>query len=913
VGDAAAPTVRRPGLVGRDAELAHVARLSAGLGDGPRGLVARGAPGIGKTALWRAGLELLRDAGHRLLVSRPAEEEKSLGAGGLVDLFEETHADVAALLRSDDPMVRGRTVLESLRGLARHGPVVVCIDDVQWLDSVSARALRFALRRLDEEPVGVLATQRAGPDIPDVLAVRGTFRPGRFDVVELGPLSLGALRRVLAESVESISRPMLARIHAASGGNPLFAIELARSGWGSAGKPHLPESLLEILALRLESVSDVLGPVLETAAALGSTSVAELRAVLPDTDVETALEEGEAQRLLVVEEDLAVRFAHPLIGSAVYGRTSPLARRSLHAHLARSTAEPELRARHLALSTDDPDATVAEELERAAARARSRGAPDVSADFAGHSLRLTPPGEKSARHRRALLEVEQLAAAGEVRRALDCSDRLVASLAPGQGRVEALVQRAELEDDDRATAERLLLGALEEAAENQRLRGSVLHRLAQLRRLRIGDVAGAIVCAREALELAESVGDPTLETPSAAYLAHLETLAGRPRRALMGRAVALESEIGGLPISVGPRSLLAKHRLWAGDLAGARSLIALVHAEALRAGNEMKRPQHSYDLTLLECAAGNLFEAERVVREGTQAALDAENTYAERELLYPLALVQALTGQGERARATSTQLRDEALRHGVRPLLVRADSVLGLLALSEGDVDGAVVPLVAAVRLLDEMGFAHPGCFPVAIDAVEALARSGDLTTAESVLERLRRQADAVDSACARAGALRAHGILLLAAGGPRAAETALGRAFEASERLGFRLEAARAALGRGQALLRDGRRTLAAETLVDARARFAEMGAALWEARAVEELERAAPGRAAGELTSTERSIARLVADGRKNREVAQSLFMSVPTVEAHLTRMYRKLDIRSRSELTRLVTEGTVTVTDA
>ena len=359
--------------------------------------------------------------------------------------------------------------------------------------------------------------------------------------------------------------------------------------------------------------------------------------------------------------------------------------------------------------------------------------------------------------------------------------------------------------------------------------------------------------------------------------------------------------------------LLAKHRLWAGDLAGARSLIALVHAEALRAGNEMKRPQHSYDLTLLECAAGNLFEAERVVREGTQAALDAENTYAERELLYPLALVQALTGQGERARATSTQLRDEALRHGVRPLLVRADSVLGLLALSEGDVDGAVVPLVAAVRLLDEMGFAHPGCFPVAIDAVEALARSGDLTTAESVLERLRRQADAVDSACARAGALRAHGILLLAAGGPRAAETALGRAFEASERLGFRLEAARAALGRGQALLRDGRRTLAAETLVDARARFAEMGAALWEARAVEELERAAPGRAAGELTSTERSIARLVADGRKNREVAQSLFMSVPTVEAHLTRMYRKLDIRSRSELTRLVTEGTVTVTDA
>ncbi|HSL63058.1 MAG TPA: helix-turn-helix transcriptional regulator, partial [Gaiellaceae bacterium] len=108
--------------------------------------------------------------------------------------------------------------------------------------------------------------------------------------------------------------------------------------------------------------------------------------------------------------------------------------------------------------------------------------------------------------------------------------------------------------------------------------------------------------------------------------------------------------------------------------------------------------------------------------------------------------------------------------------------------------------------------------------------------------------------------------------------------------------------------LRRAGRRNAAADALADARGRFAAMGAALWEALAAAELERVAPGRSAGELTPTESRIAELVADGRKNREIGQTLFMSVPTVEAHLTRVYRKLGIRSRSELTRLVTEGTV-----
>ena len=337
----------------------------------------------------------------------------SLAAGGLADLLEGTSDDPAALRAIDDPLVRGRMVLETLRALAREGPVVVAIDDAQWLDSVSARAIRYALRRLDLEPVGLLATLRSGSEWPDALRAQSALPPGRCDVVELGPLSLGALRRVLGGVVDAISRPALARIHAASGGNPLYAIVFARSGWGSAGAA-LPDSLRDVLDRRLDLAPANLLPLLQAVSALGPTSVTELRPLFPEADLGSLLGATESQGLLLVENDLSVRFVHPLIGSAVYARMSPLARRALHGRLAVISVEPKLRARHLALSTDDPNLAVAAELDAAAARARGRGAPDVAADFAGHSLRLTPRSREQDRRRRAHLEIEQLAAAGEV-------------------------------------------------------------------------------------------------------------------------------------------------------------------------------------------------------------------------------------------------------------------------------------------------------------------------------------------------------------------------------------------------------------------------------------------------------------------------------------------------------------------
>ncbi|MGH2539242.1 MAG: hypothetical protein ACRDGK_01825, partial [Actinomycetota bacterium] len=198
--------------------------------------------------------------------------------------------------------------------------------------------------------------------------------------------------------------------------------------------------------------------------------------------------------------------------------------------------------------------------------------------------------------------------------------------------------------------------------------------------------------------------------------------------------------------------------------------------------------------------------------------------------------------------------------------------VLGLLALSEGVVAGAAEQLWRAIEILDEMGVEEPGAFPVLPDAIEALARSGQRSRAEALVARLEQQVMNLKGAWASAGLERSRGVLSLAAGEPDAALAPLEAAdaalapleaadaalapLEAAEaaftELGFRPEAARAHLLHGQALLRGGRRTHAADVLAESRDRFAGMGAALWKERALDELERVAPGRSGSELTST-------------------------------------------------------------
>jgi DNA-binding NarL/FixJ family response regulator len=915
VGDA--DTLRPPDALtvfGRTGEVTRIDAFVLGIASGARSLLIRGEPGIGKTTLWRLGLEEFRRAGHPVLVARPAKEERALALGGLLDLFEGVEIDDSALRGEGDPIARGRAVLTALRTLCEEGPVLVAIDDLQWLDSASARSLRYAIRRLDAEPVGILAVTRTGSHPESRLAAAELLPPGRSETIDLGPLDLAALRSVLGQRIAAISRPTLRRIYETSEGNPLFALELARilpdDAAARSQALRLPESLREAIVERLDAAPDQLRPLLETASALGRCSVSELRGALPETDVEGVLSIAVEQGLLVVGDDLDVRFTHPLIGSVVYGRVGPLERRALHARLAPTVGDPDLRARHLALSTDEADEQVALLLEEAASRAGERGAPDLAAEFAAHSLRLTPPGEGEALRRRALAEVGHLAAAGEMSRALMLADGLVAKLPPGPERVEALVARAQLEDADLETGEGLLVRALTDAGDDLALRGRLLDQLGWLRGIFRGDLAAGVACAREALTIAEREGDLEFEMSALAGLSNMETLAGRPRHDLMERAIAIEKEIGRPVLWVGPRVLHGEQLLWAGDLPAARALLEAADAEAARTTNERWRPYGLYDLAAVESAAGNLSRAQTLLDQAMEAARDAEDAHVESWIFYRLALVAAWLGQAEQARAAAGWRLEAATIRGQRPGIARARSVLGLLSLSEGDAGTAAEELVEAVRLLEEMGFAHPGAIPAVPDAIEALVLSADVEAADALLPRLEAQAVATGSAWVHAALERGRGTLLLGRDDPDAAASSLEKAASDFERLGFRPDAARALLLSGRALLRGGRRTAAADALADARDRFVAMGAQLWQARAVEELDRAAPGRSAGELTPTEARISELVAEGLKNREIGQTLFISVATVEAHLTRIYRKLGIRSRSELTRLVADGSLPV---
>ena len=224
-------TTRSPASVqtplwGRDREVEQLQQLVRSSDEGARFVVIRGEVGIGKTAVWRWAVDQHRVAGHRVLVTRPAHEELHGPMTGLLDLFEDTDPAPGTLDPEADVFDRGRAVLRTLRSLTANGPVAVAIDDIQWLDAISARALRYAFRRLDRESVVMLATERplAG-ERPELVVP-----PDRVEQLVLGPLSLDAIRHVVRTVVATISRPALERIYELSGGNPLYAIELARSG-----------------------------------------------------------------------------------------------------------------------------------------------------------------------------------------------------------------------------------------------------------------------------------------------------------------------------------------------------------------------------------------------------------------------------------------------------------------------------------------------------------------------------------------------------------------------------------------------------------------------------------------------------------------------------------------------------------
>ena len=922
------------GLVGRERELDSLERFLDAVPEGPVGLWIEGEVGIGKTTLWKQAAAAARERSYRVLVSRPIESETQLAFAALGDVLEGVAAgslsglpvpqqralEVALLRReAEGPAPHSRAValgfLGVLRSLAQRGPVVVAVDDVQWLDSPSASALEFVARRLGEEPIGLLVAQRREPGDTSALGLERALSGDRFERLSVGPLDVEALDRLLRAVLDGqFHRAALEQLHAASGGNPFFALEIARSLLQrelplSPGRPlPVPDNLRLLVSERLAGLSP------------SARDVALVVSVLPRATVELAqtaagghgsiadLEEAIDAGVLEVDGD-RVRFAHPLLASVLYANAAAGERRRLHARLAAALDDPEERAGHLALSAQGPDAAVAAELDEAAQRAKGRGAPDAGATLWEQARRFTPGALAAEACQRGIEAAECHFEAGETERARTLLEEIVAASPRGHARARALTRLAWVRTFREGFHDaELFEAALAEVGDDLRLQIETERGLAWCAH-ETGNVVAAEARARHALELAEQLGEPGVLASALAEVAFHESVRGRGIPfPTIERALSLESELGWRPILGRPGWIHAMLLEWAGELDDSRAALETLRRNALAHGDEHSVSYIAHHLARVECMAGNWEQAARFAEEchETMAQTGQEN---ERPYILAIgAFVSAHLGLVEATRSATDEGLPLALRLGVLPAYFELLAIRGFLELSLGDAAEAhrfLGPLPDAVR---EAGFGEPALFRFHGDAIETLLVLGQTEEAAAVLAELEQQGTALQRVWALAVASRCRALLSAAAGDIDRASDELERTLELHERLQEPFERGRTLLVLGTVQRRARKKRAARESLERALVVFDTLGASLWSEKARAELARIG-GRApaSGALTPTEERVAALVAAGRTYREVADALFISPKTVQWNLSKIYRKLGVRSRGELAaKLAAEG-------
>ena len=917
------------GIVGRNNELAAIAefldqeRL-------PSALVLEGDAGIGKTTLWRAGVEAARERSQLVLVARPASVETEMPFTGLGDLLGERVEPIldtlpppqrraleAAMLFTEEegappqPNMIAAAVLSSLRALSSVGRVLVAIDDVQWLDPPSASALEFAIRRIGEGvPLELLVGWRTvGTEHPP-LGLAGALDM-RVRRLRVGPLSLGAIHRVITDRLgHSLPRPSLTRIYEVSGGNPLFALELAqaierRGALDPGAEVPLPTNVAEALEERLATLPADTREALLAVASLGTATLDILERAL-GPEARAALQPAFDARMLVLEDE-QVRFAHPLTRAAVYSEAWPARRRELHRVLAHVVPDPDERARHLALGMAGPDAEVAAALEGAAHRARFRGAPDAAAALAEQAWRGTPPEDAGPAWRRGLLAAEYHMQSGDIARLRSLCDELLPLSKPGDERsqVLALLSLVAARTEGGPAARSLVDRALAEA-ESTHQRQSVESDYTTLL-VQGGDVEAGALHAREALRLADQLDDPTTVADALALVAACDQVLGRGlRRDLLQRAdrlAKLRRTDGMHETTNAVRNIfnwgvvLSAADEFADARARLESAQRLIEAEGvIQSLPELLRVRAD-----LECWAGDWDLALECVEACEEAAEQTGQPQRRENVRYAKAFVAAHRGEVDSARELAAEGVVRAERVGMVRELLRNLGVLGFLELSLGDPTAATSYLQRAADVAASGGFFEPGRTRFQGDLAEALVEQGRLDDAEKLVAELEVSGETTGYPWTIATANRCRALVYAAGSELEVAERSLEDALAAHERLGNPFERARTLFVLGRVQRRTKRRAHARRTLGEALTTFEEMGARLWAEHARHELSRI-PGRRGrdfDELTEAEQRIAALVAEGYSNKEAASALFVSAKTVEAALTRIYRKLGVRSRTEL--------------
>jgi DNA-binding CsgD family transcriptional regulator len=930
--------VRDTEIVGRDVELRAISSFLEQSAR-PGALLIEGEAGIGKTTLWREAARAAAAAGYRVLGTRPSAAEAGFAFAGLGDLLaaslDEVRTDLPdpqmaaleiALLRRDaesrtaDPRAVSAGVLGALAALATETSVMVAVDDVQWLDRQTAAALAYAFRRLDEHPVRLTASLRLDPALPSSELLE-TLEPELTTRVRVGPLSAGALHRAIRIHLDrTLPRPVLLRVHTLAAGNPFYALELARSlPDDPRAELALPPTLERAIHERLGRLAAPVRRLLEPVALLANPTAVVLEGLGDDPDTAGRnLDVAVAAGVIEIEAD-GIRFTHPLLAEGVASMIGPRRRRRLHRQLADLVSDPEERARHFALAADGPSADVADLLEASARLARARGAPSAAAELVEEAVRLTPASLPAEEFRRTIAAGGYHFEAGDAVRARRLLGDAARAAAPGPQRARAnwRLARAHVFEADHRTAVRLYRQALAEAGEDAETRIEAEAGLAVAMMRMLDDLPAAARHARAAVDLAEahSVGAPLPELKARQAL--IDGLLGDPDALELARnAAELEnaadasgaSEADSFARTLGGASFMRGVLLqWADRLEESRASFEWARRRVLELGDESSLPLIGRYVATNAWLEGDWETAGREADEGYEIAAQTGQSSQQGVLAGVKALVLAHLGRVDDSRAAVAEAAGTSKETGAMFGLLLASSAIGFLELSLGNPAEADRNLAPLLERLEAAGVREPGAMRFVPDEIEALILVDRRDEADAICARLEQRARRLDRPSALAAAYRCRGLLETAHGRHDDGLAVFHAALAQHHRVSMPFERARTLLALGTVQRRARMKRAARETLQQALGTFDELGAAIWAENARAELARIGGRRAGGsELTATEQRVAELVARGLTNQEVARELVVADRTVEGHLTRIYAKLGVRSRSELARRFASG-------
>ena len=913
--------------VNRPVEDRAVARLLATACDEPSALLMEGVPGIGKSTLWLAAAELAIDRGFRVLSARGATAESVLAYAALADLLGGIEPTVLAdlprpqriaidriLLRANtnssptDQRAISASFLSVIERLAEDSPVLIAIDDLQWIDPSSARVLAFAVRRLSAH-IGVLGTLRTDADGAEASPWLQLPQPGAVRRVRLGPLSFGALHAVVADRMgRSFSRPTMLRIHEVSGGNPFYAIELARGiqDHPSTAELALPSSLTQLVRARIGSFD---GDIRETLLAVASLAypTVELVSQAIGTDANHLVEslaDAEAQGVISVDGN-RLRFTHPLLATGVYGATPPAQRRKLHRRLAEIVYQPELRARHLALAATTSDPETLEALDAAAESTRARGAPAAAAELLDLAIRL---GGDTAQRRMRL--AANHFDSGDTRRARTLLEETIDWIPAGALRAQAvsLLARVHLNDDGFIEAAHLLERALSEAGDDVALRVQLLVPLSYAL-VNSGQPEAGMRAIDRAVADAEELWHPGLLSLALGMRAVHRFMRGDGvDEPSLRRALELEDRQADTTLAFRPTVQHALLLAWTGQVERAHDELLAIQRGCIDRGDEGELIFLAFHIVLNAAWRGNLTEAALVAEDALVRAQQLDGQLPFFAAFTVRAMVAAYTGHEDDARHALAAAIEAGARSGSHRLAQWTIAIQGFLEVSLGNYQAALTvlqPLLSTLKAAPLSTEIIAASFVP--DAVETLVQLGRPQEAQPLVDALERNGRRLDRPWMLAVGGRCRSMLRAAEGDIDGATDAIEEAMREHDRLAMPFERARTQLLLGQLRHRQGHNDLATATLSEAVAVFETLNTPLWAGRARAELARThvSPDQTTV-LTPSERRVAELSASGMTNREVAIALFVSPKTVEVNLTRIYRKLGIHSRAELGRHIPPG-------